>query len=138
MGYGLPAAVGAKRVRPERIVVCIAGGGCFLMNGQDFATAVQYDLPIIVFMVDNGMYGTIRLHQKRRYPGRLSATDLRNPDFAQYAQAFGGHGERVERTEDFAAAFNRAVASRRPAAASLSEIGERAHAGRPPENAQFR
>ena len=115
MGYGLPAAVGAKTVRPDRTVVCFAGDGCFLMNGQEFATAVQYGLPIIVCIVDNGMYGTIRMHQERHYPGRVSATDLRNPDFAGYARAFGGHGERVERTEDFASAFERAVASGLPA-----------------------
>jgi acetolactate synthase I/II/III large subunit len=115
MGYGLPAAVGAKRLRPEQLVVCVAGDGCFLMNGQEFATAVQYDLPIIVCVIDNGMYGTIRMHQERHYPGRVSATDLRNPDFAAYARAFGGHGERVEQTEDFPPAFERAVASGRPA-----------------------
>ncbi len=115
MGYGLPAAVGAKRVRPDRPVLCFAGDGCFLMNGQEFATAVQYDLPIIVCVVDNGMYGTIRMHQERDYPDRVSATALHNPDFAAYARAFGGHGERVERTEDFAPAFERAVASGRAA-----------------------
>jgi acetolactate synthase-1/2/3 large subunit len=114
MGYGLPAAVGAKTVRPDRIVVCFAGDGCFLMNGQEFATAVQYSLAIIVCIVDNCMYGTIRMHQERHYPGRVSATDLVNPDFAAYARAFGGHGERVDRTEDFAAAFNRALGSGRP------------------------
>jgi acetolactate synthase-1/2/3 large subunit len=114
MGYGLPAAVGAKRVHPERMVVCFAGDGCFLMNGQEFATAVQYDLPIIVVIVDNGMYGTIRMHQERHYPGRVSATALRNPDFAAYAVAFGGHGETVEETAQFAPAFERAVASRKP------------------------
>ena len=102
MGYGLPVAGGAKRVLPGHTVVCFAGDGCFLMNGQEFATAVQYSLPIIVCIVDNGMYGTIRMHQERHYPGRVSATDLQNPDFAAYARAFGGHGERVERTEDFA------------------------------------
>ena len=115
MGYGLPAAVGAKRLHPGRMVVCFAGDGCFLMNGQEFATAVQYDLPIVVIVVDNGMYGTIRMHQEREYPGRVSATRLRNPDFAAYAVAFGGHGERVETTEDFAPAFERAVASGKPA-----------------------
>jgi acetolactate synthase-1/2/3 large subunit len=115
MGYGLPAAVGAKRAHPARMVVCFAGDGCFLMNGQEFATAVQYDLPIIVVIVDNGMYGTIRMHQERDYPGRVSATTLRNPDFSAYAVAFGGHGERVERTEDFAPAFERALASGKPA-----------------------
>ena len=75
----------AKRLQPERTVVCFAGDGCFLMNGQEFATAVQYDLPIIVVVVDNGMYGTIRMHQEREFPGRVSATTLSNPDFAAYA-----------------------------------------------------
>ena len=115
MGYGLPAAVGAKRVWPDRTVVCFAGDGCFMMHGQEFATAVQYNLPIITLLVDNGMYGTIRMHQEKFYPGRISATELRNPDFAAYAVAFGGHGERVERSEDFPAAFERARASGKPA-----------------------
>ncbi|ARU03966.1 thiamine pyrophosphate-binding protein [Comamonas serinivorans] len=115
MGYGVPAAVGAQRVFPDKTVVAFAGDGCFLMNGQEFATAVQYGLPIVVIVVDNGMYGTIRMHQEREYPGRVSATALRNPDFAAYARAFGGHGERVERTEDFAPAFARARASGLPA-----------------------
>ena len=115
MGYGLPAAVGAKRLQPEKMVVCFAGDGCFLMHGQEFATAVQYNLPIIAIIVDNGMYGTIRMHQEKFYPGRVSATHLQNPDFAAYAQAFGGHGERVEKTADFAAAFDRAVKSNKPA-----------------------
>ena len=115
MGYGLPAAVGAKRLHPDRTVVCFAGDGCFLMHGQEFATAVQYGLPIIVVLIDNGMYGTIRMHQEREYPGRVSATALRNPDFADYARAFGGHGERVEATEQFAPAFERALASGKPA-----------------------
>ncbi len=114
MGYGLPAAVGAKRVHPERMVVSFAGDGCFLMNGQEFATAVQYDLPIIVIIIDNGMYGTIRMHQERRYPGRVSATSLRNPDFAALARAYGGHGESVVKTADFASAFERAIASGKP------------------------
>ncbi|WP_029003956.1 thiamine pyrophosphate-binding protein [Azorhizobium doebereinerae] len=115
MGYGVPAAVMAKRQKPDVPVVAFAGDGCFLMNGQEFATAVQYDIPIIVVVVDNGMYGTIRMHQEREYPGRISATRLKNPDFAAYARAFGGHGETVERTEDFAPAFARAVASGLPA-----------------------
>ena len=115
MGYGLPAAVGAKRIAPERTVVCFAGDGCFMMHGQEFATAVQYGLPIIVLIFDNGMYGTIRMHQERHYPGRISATELHNPDFAAYAQAFGGHGERVEETAQFAPAFERALASGKPA-----------------------
>ena len=115
MGYGVPAAIGAKRLHPERTVVAFAGDGCFLMNGQDFATAVQYDLGVIVVVVDNGMYGTIRMHQEKHYPGRVSATELKNPDFAAYARAFGGHGERVETTAEFGPAFERAVASRKPA-----------------------
>ena len=114
MGYGLPAAVGAKRLSPEKMVVCFAGDGCFMMHGQEFATAVQYNLPIIVLIIDNGMYGTIRMHQEKHYPGRISATHLQNPDFAAYAVAFGGHGERVETTEQFGPAFERAVASGKP------------------------
>ena len=85
------------------------------MNGQEFATAVQYDLPIIVVVVDNAMYGTIRMHQEREYPTRVSGTALKNPDFAAYARAFGGHGETVERTDEFVPAFERAVASGKPA-----------------------
>jgi acetolactate synthase-1/2/3 large subunit len=115
MGYGVPAAIGAKRLFPDRTVVAFAGDGCFLMNGQEFATAVQYDLPVVIVIVDNGMYGTIRMHQEREYPNRVSATQLRNPDFAAYARAFGGHGERVEVTEEFAPAFERALASNKPA-----------------------
>ncbi|WMT87540.1 thiamine pyrophosphate-binding protein [Pelagibacterium sp. 26DY04] len=115
MGYCVPAAVGAARIDPKRPVVAFAGDGCFLMNGQEFATAVQYELPIIVIVIDNSMYGTIRMHQERHYPARVVGTELRNPDFAAYAVAFGGHGERVERTEDFADAFERARASGKPA-----------------------
>jgi acetolactate synthase I/II/III large subunit len=115
MGYGLPAAVGAKRLYPERMVVCCAGDGDFLMNGQEFATAVQYDLAVIVLIMDNGMYGTIRAHQEREFPGRIMATALRNPDFAAYARAFGGFGATVEKTEQFADAFNAARASGKPA-----------------------
>ncbi|MGF6308633.1 acetolactate synthase-1/2/3 large subunit [Bradyrhizobium sp. i1.8.4] len=115
MGYGVPAAVMAKRQHPDRVVVAFAGDGCFLMNGQEFATAVQYDAPLIVVIIDNAQYGTIRMHQERDYPGRVVGTQLKNPDFALYAKAFGGHGERVERTEDFAPAFERALASGKPA-----------------------
>jgi acetolactate synthase-1/2/3 large subunit len=115
MGYGLPAAVAAKRLSPERTVVCFTGDGDFLMNGQEFATAVQYDLPIIVILIDNGMYGTIRMHQEREYPGRVSGTGLINPDFAAYARAFGGFGANVDKTADFAAAFEQARASGKPA-----------------------
>jgi acetolactate synthase-1/2/3 large subunit len=115
MGFGVPAAVAAKRLLPERMVIAFAGDGCFLMNGQEFATAVQYELALIVVVVDNAMYGTIRMHQEREYPGRVSATDLKNPDFAAYARAFGGHGETVAKTADFAPAFERAIASGKPA-----------------------
>jgi acetolactate synthase-1/2/3 large subunit len=114
MGYGVPAAVAAKRIWPQRTVIAFAGDGCFLMNGQEFATAVQYGLAIIVILVDNGMFGTIRMHKEREYPGRVSATQLHNPDFSAYAQAFGGHGERVESTDEFPDAFERALASKKP------------------------
>jgi acetolactate synthase-1/2/3 large subunit len=115
MGYGVPAGVLAKRQYPDHVVVAFAGDGCFLMNGQEFATAVQYDAALIVVVIDNAQYGTIRMHQERDYPGRVVGTQLKNPDFAMYAKAFGGHGERVERTEDFAPAFERALASGKPA-----------------------
>lgn len=115
MGYGVPAAVMAKRQHPDRPVIAFAGDGCFMMNGQEFATAVQYGIPLIVIILDNSMYGTIRMHQEREYPGRISATLLKNPDFAAYARAFGGHGERIETTADFAPAFERAVKSGKPA-----------------------
>ncbi|MBZ9986269.1 thiamine pyrophosphate-binding protein [Mesorhizobium sp. BH1-1-5] len=115
MGYGTPAAVAAKSLFPDRTVIAFAGDGCFLMNGQEFATAVQYDLPIIVIVVNNGIYGTIRMHQEREYPSRVVATELKNPDFAALARAYGGHGETVEKTADFAPAFERARASGKPA-----------------------
>jgi acetolactate synthase-1/2/3 large subunit len=119
MGYGVPAAVAMKRLYPERTVICLAGDGDFLMNGQEFATAVQYNLPFITIIVDNGMYGTIRMHQEREYPGRISATELRNPDFPAYAKAFGGFGVSVARTEDFPAAFRAAQGSGKPAIVRL-------------------
>jgi len=115
MGYGMPAGVGAKSVFPDREVIVWAGDGDFLMHGQEFATAVQYDLPVIVVILNNGIYGTIRMHQEREYPGRVSGTDLKNPDFAALARAYGGHGETVEKTADFAPAFERARKSGKPA-----------------------
>jgi acetolactate synthase-1/2/3 large subunit len=115
MGYGVPAGVGAKSVFPDREVIVWAGDGDFLMHGQEFATAVQYDLPVIVVILNNGIYGTIRMHQEREYPGRVSGTSLKNPDFAAYARAFGGHGETVETTDAFAPAFERARTSGKPA-----------------------
>ena len=144
MGYGVPAAVAAKRIHPGKTVVAFAGDGCFLMNGQEFATACQYDLPVIVIVVDNGMYGTIRMHQERDYPGRVSATTLKNPDFAALARAYGGHGETVHDTAAFAPAFERALASGRPSilhlfldpqaitpATTIDAIREKALAGKP-------
>jgi acetolactate synthase-1/2/3 large subunit len=115
MGYGVPAAVAIKRLWPNREVVAISGDGDFLMNGQEFAIAVQYKLPIVFMIFDNAMYGTIRMHQERDFPGRVSATELVNPDFAAYARAFGGFGATVEATADFPAAFEAARASGLPA-----------------------
>ncbi|HEX2761739.1 MAG TPA: thiamine pyrophosphate-binding protein [Rhizomicrobium sp.] len=115
MGYGVPAAIAMKQLYPQRRVVALAGDGDFLMTGQEFATAVQYDVPVIILVFDNGCYGTIRMHQEREYPGRVSATDLRNPDFAAMARSFGGFGATVEKTDDFAPAFLAAEASNQPA-----------------------
>jgi acetolactate synthase I/II/III large subunit len=114
MGYGLPAAVAIQQLYPNRLVISINGDGDFLMNGEEFATAVKYDLPIIVIVCDNKSYGSIRMHQEQTFPGRVIATDLRNPDFAAYARAFGGFGLTVERTIDFAEAFETARASKLP------------------------
>ncbi|WP_299860684.1 thiamine pyrophosphate-binding protein [uncultured Hoeflea sp.] len=115
MGYGVPAAVAAKQAFPDRTVVAFAGDGCFMMHGQEFATAIQHGLPIVVIVVNNSMYGTIRMHQERDYPGRVSATALTNPDFASLARAYGGHGETVLTTAEFEPAFERAVAADIPA-----------------------
>ena len=119
MGYGVPAAISAKLVHPKRTVVAFAGDGCFLMTGQEFATAMQYDAPVIFIVVNNGMYGTIRMHQERTYPARVSGTDLTNPDFAAYARAFGGFGAVVTTTEEFAPAFEAAQASGVPSILEL-------------------
>jgi len=115
MGYGLPAAIAAKLADPTRTVINFAGDGCFMMTSQELATAVQYGLDIVTIVVNNGMYGTIRAHQERQYPERVSGTTLVNPDFAAFARAFGAHGETVERTEDFRPALERALAMRKPA-----------------------
>jgi acetolactate synthase I/II/III large subunit len=119
MGYGLPAAIAAKLAHPERVVVAFAGDGCFLMTGQELATAVQHDVRVVVVVLNNGMYGTIRMHQERAYPGRVVGTDLVNPDFAAMARAFGAHGEVVEETDGFPDAFERALAAGRPALLEL-------------------
>ena len=115
MGYGMPAAVSMKALYPGRRVVAINGDGDFLMNGQELATAVQYGLPVIALVLDNSTLGTIRMHQEREYPGRVSGTDLVNPDFAAMARSFGGFGATVTRTADFAPAFLAAEASGLPA-----------------------
>ena len=119
MGYGFPAAVAAKLAYPDRTVVCFAGDGCFMMTGQELATAVQYGANVVTIIVNNGIYGTIRMHQERHYPGRVSGTELRNPDFAALARAYGAHGVCVERTEGFAAAFEEALACGKPAVIEL-------------------
>jgi acetolactate synthase-1/2/3 large subunit len=111
MGYGLPAAVAAQLIHPGRVVVCFTGDGDFVMSSPELATAIQYDLPIVVLLVNNGMYATIRMHQERQFPGRVVGTDLENPDFPALARAYGAYGERVARTEDFEGAFERALAS---------------------------
>jgi acetolactate synthase-1/2/3 large subunit len=139
MGYGMPAAIAMQRLHPERLVLSVNGDGDFLMSGQEFAIAVQYRLPIIVVVCDNGMYGTIRMHQEREFPGRVCATELHNPNFEVYARAFGGFGAVVRKTSDFPAAFEAARASGLPSiihlkidpdailpATTLSGIRERA------------
>jgi acetolactate synthase I/II/III large subunit len=110
MGYGLPAAISAKLESPKRTVVCYAGDGCFQMNMQELGVAMQYRVGIVVLLFNNGMWGTIRSHQEREFPGRAIALGFSNPDFTQLVRSYGGHGEAVERTEDFAAAFERACA----------------------------
>ncbi len=119
MGYGFPAALAAKAVYPERMVVCAAGDGDFMMASSELATAMHYDLPVIAIVSDNGTYGTIRMHQERDYPGRVSGTALVNPDFAAFAESFGAFGANVARNEDFPAAFEAAKASGKPAVIAL-------------------
>jgi acetolactate synthase-1/2/3 large subunit len=119
MGYGLPAAIAAKLEDPTRTVVNYAGDGCFLMTGQELATAVQHGLNVITIIANNGMYGTIRMHQEKTYPDRVVGTTLVNPDFAAYARSFGAHGETVEQTGDFKGAFERALAANKPAIIEL-------------------
>ncbi|MGI9310255.1 MAG: thiamine pyrophosphate-dependent enzyme, partial [bacterium] len=115
MGYGVPAGIAAKIARPDSIVVAFAGDGCFLMNGQELATAMQYNLHVIFVIINNNRYGTIRSHQQRHYPGRPIATSLDNPDFAALARAYGAFGACVRRTDEFEGAFEQALAAGRPA-----------------------
>lgn len=119
MGYGVPAGVAAGLVHPDRRVVSVSGDGCFLMNGQEIATAAANRLNVVFLVVNNAMYGTIRMHQERHYPKRISGTALVNPDFSVLARSYGMHGETVERTEDFGPAFERASAAGGPALIEL-------------------
>jgi acetolactate synthase-1/2/3 large subunit len=119
MGYGLPAAIAAKLRYPDRCVVAITGDGDFMMNVQELATAMQYRANIVVVVVNNGIYATIRMHQEREYPERVIGTDMLNPDFVALARAHGAHGERVVETAEFEAAFTRCLAAN---TASLIEI----------------
>ena len=111
MGYGIPAAIAAKITYPERSVICFAGDGCFMMSEKELATAKQYKLPIVFIIVNNSMYGSIRMHQEINFPGQVFATSLENPDFILLAQAYGLQGYRVTKTEQFESIFNLAVES---------------------------
>jgi acetolactate synthase-1/2/3 large subunit len=119
MGYGVPSAVAAALVHPGRVVVSWNGDGCFMMNGQEMATAAQFGAKVVFCVVNNGMFGTIRMHQEREYPARVSGTELKNPDFVQLGRAYGAHAERVTRTDEFASALERCLAHDGP---SLIEI----------------
>jgi acetolactate synthase-1/2/3 large subunit len=110
MGYSVPAGVAAKIIDPKRTVITFAGDGEYMMNGQELATAVQYQAGVVIIVFNNGMFGTIRMHQERDYPGRVSGTELHNPDFAALAAAYGAHGEVVDKTADFGPALERALA----------------------------
>jgi acetolactate synthase-1/2/3 large subunit len=119
MGYGVPAAIAAKLRYPHREVVAFAGDGCFLMYPQELGTALQHRANLVIIVVNNGTYGTIRMHQERRYPGRVVATDILNPDFVALAQSFGAYAERVETTQQFPGAYRRAAAAASPALLEL-------------------
>jgi acetolactate synthase-1/2/3 large subunit len=130
MGYGFPAALAAKAVCPKREVVCAAGDGCFMMASNELATAVQYGLNVVTLVSNNSTYGTIRMHQEREYPARVSGTELKNPDFAAYARSFGAFGATVTRTEDFPAAFMEARGSGLPAVIDLKTSANEIAPGR--------
>lgn len=114
MGYGLPAAIAAKLNQPERCVIAFAGDGCLQMTIQELGTAMQHQANIIVIVVDNGIYGTIRMHQEKNFPGRVSATDLINPDFAALARAYGAIGLSVDQTHQFEHALDNALIATKP------------------------
>jgi acetolactate synthase-1/2/3 large subunit len=143
MGYGLPAAIAQQLIHPDRVVVAFAGDGCFQMSGHELGTAMQYDLPIIVILINNGIHGSIRVHQEKNFPGRVIATEIANPDFVTYAEAFGAHTESVQTADEFGPALERALAARTLAVlvlrldpdaitpdASLTTIRERAIAAK--------
>jgi acetolactate synthase-1/2/3 large subunit len=119
MGYGIPAAIAAKIVHPDRDVVCLSGDGDFLMSGHELAAARQEQTPIVVLVVNNGMYGTIRMHQERQFPTRVVGTELVNPSFVELGRAYGAHAELVEHDADFPGALDRALEARRPALLEL-------------------
>ncbi len=119
MGYGVPAGIVAKSIYPNRCVVTLAGDGDFLMTGQELATAIHHGINVIILIVNNGMYGTIRMHQEKSFPGRTIGTTLSNPNFQLLASAYGAHGELVTLTEDFPAAFQRAKNCGKPALIEL-------------------
>ncbi len=119
MGYGVPAAIAAKIAEPERLVLCFAGDGDFQMNCQELGTAMQAGAAPVILILNNGTYGTIRMHQERTYPERVSGTELKNPDFVALAKAYGFHGEKVETTADFGPAFSRATSSKTGAVLEL-------------------
>lgn len=114
MGYGMPAAIGAKSAHPNKTVVSISGDGGYMMTMQEFETAVRYNIPIIAIVINNNMFGTIRAHQEGKFPDRVVGTKLTNPNFAELATNFGGHGERIENNEDIVAALKRAIVSDKP------------------------
>ena len=120
MGYSVPAAIAAKLEQPDREVICFAGDGCYMMHGQELATAVQYGANVVIIISNNAMFGTIRMHQERNYPGRVSGTMLHNPDFAELARAYGAFGVRVDAQEDFPAAFEAALNAGKPAVIELT------------------
>ena len=115
MGYGVPAAIAAKIVNPEKTVIACAGDGCFMMSAMELATAARYGANVIFLVFNNGMYGTIRMHQERDYPARVSATELTNPDFVKLAESFGAFATRVDNTDAFAPALKAAQESGKPA-----------------------
>lgn len=119
MGYGLPAAISAKLTYPDRPVIALAGDGCYQMSGEELATAVQYGAAVVVIVFNNAMYGTIRIHEENKLEGRVNGTQLVNPDFTALARAYGAHGEKVTATDEFAPAFERALAAGRPALIEL-------------------